>query len=69
MESKKYWYAVQFDRDDDLGTGSFNLDESIAIANRNSAEIIAVIDANYNDDGEATSDYICVEELTRGVDF
>lgn len=61
----KYWYAVMMDREDnDWGNGSFDLDEAMAMAAKYPEAYIAVIDANYDEDGNATSDAVCVEEIT-----
>ena len=61
----KYWYAVMMDREDnDWGTGSFDLDEAKAMATRMGGEsYIAVIDGGYDEDGNATTDPICVDEI------
>lgn len=61
---KKLWYAVMSDREDnDWGTGSFKLDEAKAMARKYPDGYIAVIDANYDDAGKATTDGVCVEEI------
>ena len=64
----KYWYAVMMDREDnDWGTGSFDLDEAKAMVRADYPEdgYIAVIDANYDEDGNATTDGECIEEITQ----
>lgn len=63
---KKLWYAVLSDRDDnDWGTGSFVLSEAIAMLKRDYPVdgLIAVIDGDYDEDGNATTDPVCVEEI------
>ena len=61
MESK-LWYAVQRDREDDWGTGSYSLDEAISMAKRQMADypdtLIAVID-------NSTENAVCVDEITE----
>lgn len=62
----KLWYAVMRDCDDtDWGTGSFDLEEAKAMLLRDYPDTgyIAVIDANYDDNGNATTDGICVDEI------
>lgn len=62
----KFWYAVMMDRDDnDWGTGSFDLDEAKEMARKYDGAYIAVIDANYDEDGNATTDGVCVEEIMQ----
>ena len=62
----KYWYAVMMDREDnDWGTGSFDLDVAKAMAAKYPEGFIAVIDANYDEDGNATTDGECVEEIMQ----
>lgn len=61
---KKLWYAVMMDREDnDWGDGSFDLDEAKAMAREYEEGYIAVIDANYDENGNATTDGLCVEEI------
>lgn len=62
---KKYWYAVQRDPEDDWGSGSFDLDEAKEMARELGEEtaLIAVIDGDYDDGGNATADPICIEEI------
>lgn len=68
-EMKKLWYAVLVDNEDnDWGTGSFDLAEAQAkvAALRAQGEedaYIAVIDANYDAEGNPTTDGECVEEI------
>lgn len=60
----KYWYAVMMDREDnDWGTGSFDLDEAMTMVKKYPDGYIAVIDANYDDDGVAHSDGVCIDEI------
>lgn len=62
----KYWYAVMMDREDtDWGTGSFDLAEAKAMASKYPEAFIAVIDANYDEDGNATTDGECIEEIMQ----
>lgn len=64
----KYWYAVMMDREDnDWGTGSFDLEEAKAMVRANYPKdgYIAVIDANYDEDGNATTDGECIEEIMQ----
>lgn len=67
---KKYWYAVMIDGDDnDWGCGSFDK----SFAETKTAELnqgldeptayIAVIDAGYDEDGNPTTDPLCVDEI------
>lgn len=56
MESK-LWYAAMMDREDDWGTGSYDLEEAKAIARKIGAALIAVID-------NSTSNPVCVDEIT-----
>lgn len=65
MDNKKLWYAVLRDREDnDWGYGSFDLDEAKSIATSIGEEAyIAVIDGDYDDDGNETTDPICIEEI------
>lgn len=66
---KKLWYAIMQDNEDtDWGIGSFDREEAIAKAkswknNGSPDAYIAVIDANYDDNGEPTTDGECVEEI------
>lgn len=62
--ANKYWYAVLSDREDnDWGTGSFDYDESKRILASYPDGLIAVIDGGYDEDGNETTDPICVEEI------
>lgn len=64
----KYWYAVLRDREDnDWGTGSFDLEEAKAMVMEDHPEegFIAVIDANYDENGNATTEGECVEEIMQ----
>lgn len=64
----KYWYAVMMDREDnDWGTGSFDLDEAKAMVLRDYPNdgFIAVIDGGYDEDGNATTDPLCVDEIEQ----
>lgn len=66
----RHWFAVQADRDDnDWGMGFWALDEAITCAKANGFEIIAEIDAGYDDAGNATADPVCVAEYAKGIDF
>ena len=57
MESKK-WYAVQTDRTDDWGTGSYDYDEAVQMLKEQGYGLIAVID-----EGNDPSGALCVEEI------
>lgn len=64
------WYAVLRDREDnDWGTGSFDYTDAVQMAKERDAELIAVIDGNYDENGEPTTDPICIDELYAGEDF
>lgn len=64
MENK-YWYAVLSDRDDnDWGTGSFDQDVAEQMLAQYPDGLIAVIDGGYDEAGNATTDPICIEEIT-----
>lgn len=63
---KKLWYAVMQNREDnDWGYGSFDKEEAIAMADKPNYPdaYIAVIDANYDEEGNPTSDGECIEEI------
>lgn len=63
--TNKYWYAILMDKEDaDWGTGSFDRDEAKQMLAQYPDGLIAVIDGGYNEDGEPTSDPICIEEIT-----
>ena len=51
MENKK-WYAVQTDRTDDWGTGSYDYNEAVQMLKRQGRGLIAVIDGD-----------VCVNEI------
>lgn len=57
MENKK-WYAVQTDRTDDWGTGSYDYDEAVQMLKEQGYGLIAVID-----EGNDPSEALCVEEI------
>ena len=57
MENKK-WYAVQTDRTDDWGTGSYDYDEAVQMLKEQGYGLIAVID-----EGRNPSEALCVEEI------
>lgn len=62
----KYWYAVMEDHEDcDWGTGSFDLEEAKArfLKVGYPDGYIAVIDANYDENGKATTDGVCVDKI------
>lgn len=44
MTSNRLWYAVQMSPDDDWGTGSFDFDEAVEMAQSIGAQLIAVIE-------------------------
>lgn len=67
---KKNWYAVMKDEYSDWGDGSFDWDEAVAMANSDEEyTLIAEIDGNYDENGNATSDTECVAEYYKGKDF
>ena len=62
----KYWYAVlSDDEDNDWGTGSFDRSEAEKMLAKHPYGQIAVIDGDYDEDGNPTSDPICVEVIDR----
>lgn len=62
----KYWYAVLSDNEDrDWGTGSFDRGEAEKMLAKYPNGLIAVIDGNYDEDGNPASDPICIEQITR----
>ncbi|MBR4352727.1 MAG: hypothetical protein IKQ01_06615 [Bacteroidales bacterium] len=56
-----YWYAVQTDREDDWGTGSYDREKALEMARKLRGDhpdaLVAVID-------NRTSNPVCVEEIT-----
>ena len=60
---KKLWYAIQKDSTDEWGTGSFDYDEAVRMAKKNKWKYIAVIDGDYDENGDPTTDPICIEEI------
>ncbi len=57
----KMWYAVLRDMEDnDWGTGSFDKDEAVEMAKRMECKYVATINANYDENGNATTDGECV---------
>lgn len=66
MENKKLWYAILRDEEDnDWGSGSFIKDEAISMAKAQNFKQIAVIDADYNDKGNGTTNPLCIEIITE----
>lgn len=64
MEEKKLWYALIRDENDhDWGTGTFDKSEALEIARRRGYKYIDVIDANYDEEGNPTTDGECVEVI------
>lgn len=62
----KHFYAVMTDREDtDWGTGSFDLDQAKEMAKKYENGFIAVIDAGYDADGNATTDGVCIDEIAQ----
>ena len=47
-----FWYAVQIDKDDDWGTGSYDYNEAVRMLKRQGCGLIAVIDGD-----------VCVNEI------
>ena len=67
---KKNWFAVQKSSEDEWGYGSFDWDEAVSMANSDERyTLIAKIDGNYDENGNATSDTECVAEYYKGKDF
>jgi len=70
---KKLWYAIQVDDDNDWSDGTFNLNDALQRCKESNefldVEIgerparIAVIDANYDEDGYPTTDGECIDIL------
>lgn len=52
------WYAVQTDREDDWGTGSYDYGEAVQMLKEQGCGLIAVID-----EGNDPSEALCVEEI------
>lgn len=67
----KNWYAALRDNEDnDWGYGSFDYDEAVKKAKELGKESqIAEIDGHYDEDGNPTSDTICVAVYKNGIDF
>lgn len=66
MENKKLWYAILRDEEDnDWGSGSFDKDEAISMAKAQNFKQIAVVDADYDDEGNGTTDPLCIEIITE----
>ncbi len=65
------WYAALMNNEDnDWGTGSFDRAEAEKIAKSMGDEsIVAEIDGGYDEDGNSTTDPICVAEYHNGIDF
>lgn len=62
MTMKKYWFAVEMDEEDgDWSTGSFDWNEAVEMAKRMNAYQIATIDGNYNEEGNETTDPVCID--------
>lgn len=60
----KYWHAVQTSIEDtNLGTGSFDFNEALRMAKQYPESMIAVIDGEYDEDGNATVEPICIDVL------
>lgn len=69
MENKKLWYAILRDEEDnDLGSGSFDKDEAISMAKAQNFKRIAVVDADYDDEGNETTDTLCIEIITETLE-
>lgn len=65
MNERKLWYAVIYNDDYDWDLGSFDLEEAKAIAKKWGATKIAVIDAGYDEEGNATAAPFCAEVINR----
>ena len=60
--ANKYWYAVLTDNEDnDWGTGSFDRDDAERMLAKYPDGLIAVIDGNYDEEGNPTTDPICID--------
>lgn len=59
----KYWYALLTgSEDNDWGTGTFDRNEAIdRMENSECFTQIAVIDADYDDEGNPSSDPVCID--------
>ena len=58
----KYWYAILKDEEDnDWGNGSFNKDDAIEMAIECGYKFVATINANYDEEGNPTTDGECVD--------
>lgn len=56
------WYAIQMDEDDnDWGTGSFDKDEAIKMAQERGYKFVATIAGEWDVDGEPITEGICIE--------
>lgn len=70
MQNKKIWYAVQKDREDDWGTGSFDYNEAVEMCkNDDRYTLIVAIDGDYDDNGIEHTEPIAIAEYIKGVDF
>lgn len=68
-KAKKLWYACMTDREDtDWGTGTFDRAEAEQWLRGQDGDeaYIAAIDGGYDENGDATTDPICVEEIKKG---
>ena len=64
LKKMKYWYAVMIDRDDcDWGYGSFDLVKAMEMQKNYPEGYIAVIDAGYDEKGNATKEAFCIDEI------
>jgi hypothetical protein len=52
------WYAVQTDREDDWGTGSYDYNEAVKMLKRQGRGLIAVIDGD-----------VCVNEIEYEAEY
>jgi hypothetical protein len=70
MENSRNWYAVLRDNEDgDCDTGSFDWDEAVEMAKNMGYERIAEINGNYDENGDPTTDTLCVAMYIAGEDF
>lgn len=59
--NERMWYAIEKDEEDvDWGMGSFDFEEALEMAKKKACKYIAKIDGGYDDNGEETTDPICV---------